>query len=439
VKISRHIFGALIILMYICQPVQAVKPEKVEALVYKYQAFNGAEHKITYSPPAADAIYLIANTDNTFDPRYTLVYYWPLTQEYFQAWERLDVPVFGKLDIMQEGQLIQQVNREKIVLFYPNGPHVGGSKVLKGKNAVAKSEEYKRIFNTFKTASATFYAKMMAYELSIRELMRQSPQGDAPLDLPPKPIEPNRPRIYVSEYHDEMVINLPAGNYTMQMRDDDNLVVEGSQRDILVFESLGEVGVGYELIPEERWTKRLSVFDPQGGIYAQTGKVFYLVPYRTEAYDENNHNRLLNPQKAGRKRIKKWIQREYLESGQLVLMENDRIIERLERKKFYVEQIKGAELGYTIKSYTEDKEASQNITFEAFYLKFNGLDHGKLYTVALLNEANGEIYNESKREIRVIGKTRMTVVWATAFLPCIAGLLIHSWRKRKKVKPWEKD
>ena len=438
-KIARHIFYFSILLMWLCQTALAVEPEKMEALAYKYYAFNGAEHKITYAPPAADTIYLVANTENTFDPRYTLVYYWPLTNEYIQSWERLDVPVSGKLEIMQGGRLIQEIMREKVVIFYPNGPHAGGSKVLKGNSAVAKSEEYNRVFNVFKEASAKFYPQMMAYELRLRELMRQSRQSGAPLNIPQKPVAPERPKFYVSDYRDELVINLPAGKYTMQMRDEDNLIVEGSERDIYVFESLGQFGVGYELIPEERWTKRLSVFDPEGGIYTQIGKAFYLVPYRTEAYDENNYNRLLNPQDSGRKRIKKWIQREKLLSGQLVLMENGRIIRHLDRKKFQVEQTRGAELGYTIKEYTDEKEASKNITFEAFYFKFNSADHGKRYTMALLNSANGKIYDESKREIRIVGKARMIYVWIIAFIPCIAGLSIHGWRRSKKVKHWEKD
>ena len=116
-------------------PCTGIEPDKVEGIVYRLQPYTGTEHNTVYSPPQVEKIYLLASSDNTFDPRYTLVYYWPLTQEYFASWERLDIPVEGKLEILKDGEMIQTLLREDVVLSYPEGANGGRSILLKGEKA----------------------------------------------------------------------------------------------------------------------------------------------------------------------------------------------------------------------------------------------------------------------------------------------------------------
>ena len=99
--------------LYTISPCVGIEPEKVESVVYRLQSFQGTEHQLVYSPPQVKEIYLIADSDNTFDPRQTLIYYWPLTREYVESWEKLDISVKGKLEIIRDSKVIKTLQSLK--------------------------------------------------------------------------------------------------------------------------------------------------------------------------------------------------------------------------------------------------------------------------------------------------------------------------------------
>ena len=119
-------------------------------------------------------------------------------------------------------------------------------------------------------------------------------------DMPPPPpeldIEPPEPfHAYASEPQDAAVLSLPAGRYTVRIRDADGAIVPGSERALVSFGPLDRA-IGYVLRPEDRWTRPLASFDPDETIYTTGQTDLFLEPVPVVAYDAASYARLFRPQ-----------------------------------------------------------------------------------------------------------------------------------------------
>jgi len=426
--------GFLGVFSLIVLPCAGIEPDKVEGIVYRLQSYTETEHKILYSPPQAEEIYLLTDSDNAFDPRYTLVYYWPLTREYFASWERLDVPVEGKLEILKNGEMIRTLPREEVVLSYPKGASGGRSVVLKGEKAIIKQKEYETLADKFEEEVAVFGQKMLQYRKNLKEFMKGDVSNNPRAVLPKPPVEPISPILYVSDLTKTFVVNLPVGRYSIRIRAEDGTIVEGSERVLVLFQPLQEEGIGYEIMPEERWTVRLSADNPEGRIYCEPGKALFLIPFRTTAYDESSYIRLINPQGLGREGVLEWIHKDRIENMRLLLLSHGKPVRMVEWKKYYVKQAPGAELGYKIIEYDKETTSGESPTFSGFFLYFEEKDYGNRYEIVLEDLVTGDRISSSKRKLRIVGKTGVSSLWVISFIPSVLGSYIFVWRRKKGIE-----
>ena len=423
--------GFLGIFSLIVLPCAGIEPDKVEGIVYRLQSYTGTEHRILYSPPQVEEIYLLAGSDNVFDPRYTLVYYWPLTREYFASWERLDVPVEGKLEILKNGEIIRTLPREDVVLLYPEGASGGRSVVLKGEKAIVKQKEYEILADNFEKEMAAFGQKTVQYRRELREFMEKNLRNNPEALLPKSPVDPIPPKLYVSDLMKTFVVNLPVGRYSARIRTEDGTIVEGSERILVFFQPSQKEGIGYEIMPEERWTVRLPADDSDGGIYCEPGKALFLIPFRTTAYDENSYIRLVNPQGLGREGVLEWIHKDRIENMRLLLLSHGKPVRMVEWKAYYVKQAPGAELGYKIIEYDKEPASGESPTFSGFFLSFEEKDDGNRYEIVLEDLVTGDRISGSKRKLRIVGKSGVSSLWFISFIPSVLGSCIFVWRRKK--------
>ena len=413
----------------------AIEPEKVESVVYRLQSFNGVKHQLVYSPPQIKEIYLLAGTNNTFDPRQTLIYYWPLTREYIESWEKLDVSVQGTLEIIRDGKVIQTLQREKVVFFYPEGADRGASILLQGEDAVIKRMQYDKLAKDFQKELSAYADQMFQYRKNLREFLRSGTRNNSAARPPAPPPAPVPPRLYMSDMIDVFVVNMPVGRYTIRIKEDDGAYVQGSERVVILFQAQKTEGVGYEIMPEDRWTAREQADDPEAGIYCTAGKDLFFIPYRTEAYDENAYVRLTNPQGKGRQGYCKWIHTEPIQGAKLYLFNQKQPIRTVDYKPYYVQHVPGAELGYKIIEYDQKKFPDESPTFSAFRTHFEEKDRGKRYQIAIRIPTTDNQTTGSEREIRIVGGAGIYKLWFVSFFPSVAGIWIYIWRKKKTQFP----
>ena len=90
-------------------------------------------------------------------------------------------------------------------------------------------------------------------------------------------------------------LNLPPGEYDIQMRNDAGKIVADSVKKLVVFQS-DRVGVGYTVIPEDKWTTPEQTYNPNEMLYVRSNNTLYLDPFFESEYNEQYFTHLEAPQ-----------------------------------------------------------------------------------------------------------------------------------------------
>ncbi|WP_309085677.1 hypothetical protein [Chelativorans sp.] len=396
-------------------PARAIEPEQVERIAYRLSSFDGAEHGPAASLSAGEEIVLLADTVNIIDPRQTLVYYWPLSRSFRADWDRLDVEAAGELEIADEEGDARTLRRESVVTVYPAGVGGGFSLMMAGAEAEKARRSYEQIQSAFNRALSEATRARIAHE----RLLRDNPAEAR--KRPPPPPDPVPPPLFVSEPRSAFVLNLPAGDYRLRLKRDGR-IVEGSERRLRVVSPIASGSVTWQVIPEERWTRRLAAEHPESAIYAAPGATLYLVPFRADAYRAADIARLKDPQAPLPPPGEQWIVREPLTGTRLLAGDVE-----AELKPYRVVQRPGAALGYRI----EEASAPQEAELFAFALGIPDELAGKDLRLGLVDAGTGEPVPGAGRTIRILAAERYWLAWCTAALPLLPALFLFLGRRRR--------
>jgi len=284
------------------QPQVSTAPVLQEQLVYSWNVFDGKTYTAGFIPKSEDTIYLIANKDNAISAKKTLVYFWPITGKYMAGWKTLNEDVDGTLEILKDGKVIKRLKKEDNVLYYPEG--YWGEKALFYKDEEARKQykKYKKALDDYYNALKKYYEARIEYRKKLDKFFKEvkkrreaGEKGPLNIEIPKEPQPPKGPNFYVTEPKKDYIINLPPGKYRIRVRARDKTIVEGSEKNLFVFTSRRTRGVGYEIIPGNRWTKKEQCNDPASIIYAAGKNVLYFRPYFQDEYNELYHNKLMDP------------------------------------------------------------------------------------------------------------------------------------------------
>ena len=416
-------------------PASGIEPEKMEAVVYQLQSFAVTEYATVYSPPQAVEIHLIADTNNAFDPRTTLVYYWPLTREYFQSWEKLDEQVDGRLEILTGGRVVQRLEREPVVFSYPRAAAEGSCILLAGAKAREAFAAYQKVTAEYEKEMAAYQQALLRYQQDLRDYIRLSSRKNGAAhvaELPPKePAPPQPANWFVSDPRQMYIVRLPEGRYAGRVIDERGDLIEGSERTIVTFRPAERKGIGYAIIPEERWTARMQSDASQDALYSMPGKEIFVIPSVTETYREDLLVRLKNPQSRDSVQRLESIHTGPLDARRLVLLRNGRPVRTIERTPYYVRQAEGAELGYSIVEWSRESAGADSPTFTAFRLRFDEADAGSSYSITVEDPATAVAAAGSERRIRIVRSSSSGYLWLLSLAPLVAGACIVGWRKTR--------
>jgi hypothetical protein len=120
---------------------------------------------------------------------------------------------------------------------------------------------------------------------------------------------------------------------------------------------------------------------------------------------------------------------EQIEKGTLQLIKGGQTMASIEEKPYYIQQVSGAELGYTIIEHKKEKFPESVPSFVGYKVEFEP-EKGD-YQVRLVDVSGKEVPG-SLRELRAVevGKTR-ELYMVSLILPLAVGIPIFFWRKRK--------
>lgn len=427
-----------LLLLLLQSRVWADTPKYEEQFVYHLRLFDGKGYPETFIPGSEDTIYLLADTNNILSPRVTLVYFWPLSGKYVAAFKELNQQLDGTLEIFSGSKKIKEIRSSEFVFYYPKGRMGEVAQLHVGKDAYAVFKEHEETLNEFYNEMSEYSKQKLVYRTQLMEYVKQlekrKESGETlkpeqvEAGTPREPIPPDRPPFDLTGIQSDHVINLSAGNYHIRFRAPDGTIVEGSEKKLVVFTRRRVGGVGYEIIPGNRWTKRESSNDPMQSIYGFGSNTLYFRAFMEDEYNELFYNKLLDPQNSGNSNRYKWVHTLPLMDKVLAVQRNQRTPEQVKRNAYLVKQLSGARLGYEILPFTPEKFPDKQPSFEGFKVEFSAGNDAGQQTI-WLEGPEGRKLPKSVRKMLIVNKPGVKWLYLISAFPLIVGLIVYLRRR----------
>jgi hypothetical protein len=412
-------------------------PVRNEQLIYTSLAFNGKDYSATFVPAESDTIYLLSGVDNFLSVRKTLVYFWALTGEWKTDTDNLDVFLPGSLELREGRGTAQMIPLVWFTYFNVSGEYELNWKVAVGDAAKLQYKSYQSLYAAYSDAVADYQAKTAAYETEIEKLAaRIRKLREAGMDFTallerlktlPKPEQPQPPRAYVippSAPQQAFRLNLPRGEYTVRLINPDGTVMEGSEKKIVIHEKRRTNGVGFNVIPSDKWTRPEESKTPSAVLYVNGSTDLYLQAFFEDEFNDLHYAKTMANQATGNPNMYEWVRIQQVPHASLELQAVAGFPSLITEAPYYVEQIKGSTLGYTIVPFTgqggqEDKEPN----LIAFHVPIS-----RSVSVLRLRalSSDGHPLTGSERQIRIIQiSPRAMIIFVFSLLPlAIMGIVL---------------
>ena len=410
-----------------------------EQLVYRWNAFNGKGYGGGFLPQSENTIYFMADHSNDISARKTLIYFWPITGKYMAGWKTINEEIEGALEILKGGKIIKSLEKEDNVISYPGGYWGEEAIFYEGKEALAEHQKYKDALQAYYNTLKEFYDAKMQYRKDLDEFFKEvkkrreaGQEGALDIEIPKEPQPPEGIQFYVTEPKKDYIINLPIGRYQIRLRAKDNTIVEGSEKNILTFTSRRTGGIGYQIVPGNKWTKQEPCNDPAKIIYGAGKNTIYFQPFIQDEYNELFYNKLQDPQNFARKEAWRWVHIKPIKDALLVFLKGNKVLSQVPYLPYLVKQIPGPELGYEVTDYDEEEAQGKTPTFEGHKLELLPQLATAGYKVQLREKDKNIPMSASERKIRLVRKENSWLLYLVSIFPLIIGIIIFI-RRRKKI------
>ena len=418
-------------------------PTRTENLIYSILAFNGKDYSATFALQKADTIYLMAGTDNFLTLRKTLVYYWPLTEEWKTDAATLDEEIVGTLECTGPRGALRSIAPARFTYYNVRGEYELNWSVARGQEADAAMARWREIASRYNDAANEYQRKAMSYEEELAALTAQieklRAQGrdvaslvDRLTELK-KPQPPGYPTEYVVppvEIQEAFILNLEPGSYVLQLRNPDGSVMEGSEKKLVVFGRRRSQGIGYEVIPGDKWTRPVQSNSPSSILYVDGSTDLFLRPFFQDEFNDLYYQKTIRNDGRGNPNIMGWVRIQQVPKATIEAREGDAAPVAIREQPYFVEQISGATLGYRIVPFdAEGAHEGQDPSIIAFRVPVSP-DRAVISVRAL--DGEGNLLAGSERQIRVPSRNPASVfLVVVALAPLIVMAAMLAWRARR--------
>ena len=278
----RRIAAILLLLAVALAAALADVPVRTEQMIWSILAFNGRDYSPAFAPESSDTIYLLAGADNFLSARKTLLYWWSITSEWRTDTESLNVQFPGTLELRDGRGSVTKLPLEEYTYFNVKGEYELNWNVVTGEAArqelakyAALYESYFKAMQDYQRQIAEYDAEMQSLGARIQKLREQGGDFSALLtrmQTLPRPAEPAAPSYYVvppSDMQQAFILNLSPGSYRIRLLNSDGSVMESTEKTVIVHDRSRSNGIGFEVIPSDRWTRPEASVTPSSVLYVE--------------------------------------------------------------------------------------------------------------------------------------------------------------------------
>ncbi len=419
--------------------VSAATPEKEEQLVYAVSPWTGTEYAETFAPRGVDTVYLLADAASILRPLKTEVYFWEITGEYKADTLSYREDVAGSLEILQDGKVIETLNRVKHSYVYSAGPLGEHMALVTGAEAEAEYKRYVAAVDRYRREVSEYQAAETAFSAKIGELARRARETGEPVkpeEIPEPPVSPVAPEFFVTAPIESFVIELPEGRYEIRLVDETGRLVLESTKKMVVFGPRRR-GISYEIIPESKWTLPVVSNDASQAMFIEGQRTVYLKLFEAEEYSTYAYTKMSQLHKPsagqGTENSWTWAHLKELRDVKVQIVQGDTVLGEVEEKPYIVRQVSGSTLGYDIVEYDPSNPAmlDSQPDFTAFKLE---LDGSESYRVQAVLASSGALIPESVRDILPLRSTSSIWLIVAALIPLMIGMAVMAYRRGSRFR-----
>jgi hypothetical protein len=408
-------------------------PEKQRQFVWGLNSFNGVDFSTGFAPRTVDAIYILADRESAIDPKRTDVYFWPITNEYRGDFGTVNEVVPGTLEVLRDGRIVATESLSDYVLQFDRAREWAGGRIFFDDQARAQRQTFEDERSGYVRRMHEYSDAMDRFNADLDAVKARADAGQPVDKMPDVPFQPADFTLFSTDLLQGFRLKLAAGEYRIRERGQDGQIVPDSEQRLIAIAPRRQ-GIGYKVVPAEKWTVPEQANDPAAVVYTVPGGTVYLKPYVTAEYNALEYARLQNPQdlQATANRWT-WVQISPLSDVTLALRGGG-TERRAALDGFSIVQVPGPALGYAVVPFQRGpgdpppgSRAERSPDLVAF--KVDALPRGGLE--ARLVDAQGREVAGSAREVIA---TPSTADWQFALpvlAPVLLGLTVVLWRREQ--------
>ena len=437
--------------------VVASVPEENETLYFNIIAYNGKEFSSTFCSKISKEIYFLSNTSNFLTLHQSLLYRWDIDDRYYLDNKKLNIPVLehmpGNIEIYREDSLYAKIEPTFYVYYKDVDEYNEVSwRMFKGEDAKKRYREYTQKLEEYKVKLIEYNERLARFKEDynknvkrIQELYNRGQRKEAEnlmtkvIDEARKnyPFEPEPPKIVVPIPQVGFIINLPEGLYTLFYKTNEGKILQESEKTLQVFPMRRRDIIGYKVIPEDKWTRPVTVSNPGQVIYVNGESDLFLQPQIENEYPELYINRLMDNQSTGNKHIWSWATVKSVHGGKIEIASNRQFKNKtiLSEIPYFVQKSQETRLGYEIIDFNSIDSEEKTVT-PSFYGYRLGKDVMDIRTIYFrYMSTDGSASKGSMRIIKPVSGLRLPY-WIIGFIifPLLFGILYIVIRNRRFIE-----
>ena len=418
-------------------------PVREEQFIYSILAFNGKDYAGTFARQEADTIYLVADVDNFITVRNVFVYFWPITQDWKTDTSVLNVPFEGTLELSGREAEPEMLGMTPYTYYNIRGEYELNWKVAKEAEAEAAWQHYQELMDAYWQSVSDYYEKRAMYEAMLNQLtititkMRDEGKDVSALidtlrelKAPPEPQYPTEYIVPPVPVQKAFILNLPVGEYQIRFFTKEGQIMERSERRIVAFEKRRAEAIGLEVIPGDKWTRPVESKTPASVLYIDGSTDLYLRPFYQQEYNDLFYEKMRKNDAKGNPTLMKWVRIQQVPKARVEVTGPSSEAQMVLEEPFYVEQAKGAALGYQIVPFDpEGKHKDREPSLQAFHVP---ISKDQRVIRLRVQDKEGRYLPSGERQIRVITPSRVGIVsLILAACPLIAMIIVMARRSRR--------